>query len=193
MDVALEAGHLREKLGLLDDRFVASSLDDASLVGGYRAEAAFPEAAPVACDAELYLVEGGYAARGVVVGVPGARVGQGVYPVHLRRRERARGAVLHDVPGPLVLNEPLAAYTVVLVVEELEGGGELCLVGAYLRKGAERHGVVGRRRIVRLPAGARDIPERGGLFTVGEAARDLQRGALAHAIYEKVCAAVRQD
>ena len=63
VDVALEAGHLRDLFRFFDHALVASHLNVASLMERERAEVARAEAAAVVDDGELYLLNGRYAAE----------------------------------------------------------------------------------------------------------------------------------
>ena len=81
VDVALEPRLVGQQLRLLQHRFDGAAGDHPPLVEGQRAEVAPAEAAPVMCDGELHLLDGGDAF--LIHGVNGAGIGQGVQRVQL--------------------------------------------------------------------------------------------------------------
>ena len=88
IDIAFESGFMKELLRFLEDRCMASCLDDPSLVEGERAEVAVSETSAVAGQAEADISESRDTSLRVVGRVPGAHVGKCVDIVHLHLRQR---------------------------------------------------------------------------------------------------------
>ena len=196
-DVALEVGVCREGAGLLHDALVAPHLQDAALVEGDGTEAALAKAAAVGRNGEAHLVkvEGRHAARGVVVRVPRAGVGQLVDAVQLGGGERGLRRVLHheEVVGRVGLHQAVGRHGVHVAVLHGKAAGVVEAVRSQLVEGGQQVVVV-------------DLVKRGSL--VGRAAdpghlvdgkarvqglRHLHDGLLAHSVEDEVGAGVKQD
>ena len=194
VDVALEIGVLRHELGLGDQALVAAALDDAPLVEVERAERALAQTAAVAGEAELDLGDGGNAARGLVAGVIGPRVGQLVDSVQLLGGERRWRRVMDDVdPMRVLLHQRVAEEGVELTVLHAKAARVLGLVGLHLLEGGQDDGLVALLVAACAVDGALDEAEilhrEAGVERLG----DLDDGVLAHAVADDVGAGVQQD
>ena len=119
MDVALEAGHLRDLFRFFDNALVAAHLNVASLMERERAEVARAEAATVVDDGELHLLNGRYAAERFIRRMIVTHVRQRVNMVHLLRGQRLCGRVLHKDALAVPLENRLAAHGILFVVLDL--------------------------------------------------------------------------
>ena len=83
MDIALKFRVPGKLLCLLQNRIVASGLDDTALMEGQGTEITAAKAAPVADQAVFHLVDGRNAAQSLIGGMIGAHIGKIIHVVHL--------------------------------------------------------------------------------------------------------------
>ena len=194
VDVTLEVGIVRHLLGFCDKRGATAHLHDAPLVERERAESALAKAPPVARERELHFLDGGHAARRVVVGVRGADERQAVDRVELGGCKRSRGRVLHDeLVLAIGLDQAFSRHMVAVRVLH----GEAFRVGARVRT----HGAVSGQQLVvvdmikRARAEYRAIDEskvtdrKPRIQGIG----DFHNGVLPHAIGHKVGVRIEQN
>ena len=140
VNVALEIRILDHLLGFRQNGLVASYLNDAALVEGQGAERAGTKAAPVADQAEFYLLNGGNAAQFFVAGVIGPAIGQGVHRVHFRHGQGLLGRVLNHKFLSIGLGQPLGGKGITVAVLGFEGLGIEPLVFLDFLKGRQQDG-----------------------------------------------------
>ena len=178
----------------LHDRIVAARLHDAPLMERERAKRALAEAAPIARQAELDLLEGRHATCGLVARMVRPRIRQPVHRVHLGLRKRRGGRVLHDelVVG-VRLHEALARERIAVGVLHGEAARIGEPVGRQLVERRQHHRVVDVLERARPVHGAVDEREvRDGQPRV-QRVGDLHDGALTHAEAHEIGAGIQQD
>ena len=129
MDITLEIRLLCQKLCLLHQGFVASGLDDASLVEGQGAEAACAEASPVADQAELDFSYGGHASKLLIGRMVVPHVRKIIYRIHLLLSQGLGGRILHHKKLiPIGLHQTLPGKWVLIAVLDIKASGILPFV-----------------------------------------------------------------
>ena len=187
MDVALEAGGMGHGLGLLQDRRVRTGLDDAALMERQRAEAARAEAAAAGGQAEFDLRDGRNAAKLFVRRVERAAVRKIVDMIHFLLRKRLLRRVLDDkFMVAIRLDEPLGAEGVGVAVLDGKALGVDARIFLHIREGWEHNGGNRRVRLAGLIDRAVDIRDVLRVHAVVERVRDLDDGALSHAVDQKI-------
>ena len=196
-DVALEVGVMRQGAGLFHDRVVASHLHNAPLVVRDGAKTALAKAAAVSRDGEAHLVKvkGRHAARLVVVGVPGAGIGQLVDGVQLGRGQGCRGRVLHNVEvvGLIGLDQAMCRDRVHVLVLHGKALRVVLTVFSQLLERGEKLVVIHLAQVLGLIDRARDPAHLVDRQTRVQRLCHLDDGLLAHAVEEKVGARVHQN
>ena len=195
VDVALEGRVGDHARRLAQHRFLAARRHAPALVHHQGAEVAAAEAAAVVGDGKPHLLQRRHAARGVVVGVPGAGIGQLVDGVEVAAREGRLGRVLDQIARPGRLDQRPAAEGVVLVLLGHRGPGIGQPALAHRLEGRQQHGV-GEAAFVRAgrqKAGAAHVADLRRARPLPEPPGDLGHAALAHAVGEQVGAAVLED
>ena len=193
VDVALKLRVAREQLGLAHDRVVAAHLQHAALVEGERAKRALAKAAAVGADGKLDLGKGRHAARGIVVGMPVARVGELGDLVHLVGGERCRRRVLHhvDVVG-VGLHQAMTGNGVHVLLLHVKAACVVELVGRKVVPAGQQVVVVDFVERAGTVDGAVDVGDlvdgQPGVERVG----DLDDRVLAHAVDEDIRTRVEQ-
>ena len=193
VDIALEIRILHHFLRFFQDVFMASDLDDTTLVEGQRAEGAGPEAAPVADQAELDLLNGGHAPQFFIAGVVGSVVGQGIDRVHLFCGQRLLGRILDHVFFAVALCQPLGGEGVAVTVLELEGLGIGPLVLLDLLKRGEQNGWQTLVQRFGLEHCAVDVGDVLNVHSGIQSLRYFHNALFAHAIHEKIRLGVQEN
>ena len=187
MDVALEARRMRHALGFPEDRLLRAGLDDPPLMERQRAEAACAVAAPAGGQAEFDLRDGRNAAKLFVRWVERAAVRKIVDMIHFLLRKRLLRRVLDEkFMVAIRLDEPLGAEGVGVAVLDRKTLGVDARIFLHIREGRERDG---RDRCIRLTGlidRAVDIRDVLRIHAVVERVRDLDDGALPHAVDQKI-------
>ena len=187
MDVALEARRMRHALGFPEDRLLRAGLDDPPLMERQRTEAARAEAAPAGGQAEFDLRDGRNAAKLFVRWVERAAVRKIVDMIHFLLRKRLLRRVLDDkFMVAIRLDEPLGAEGVGVAVLDGKALGVDARIFLHIREGRERDGRDGCIRLTGLIDRAVDIRDVLRVHAVVERVRDLDDGALSHAVDQKI-------
>ena len=120
---------------------MTAHLDNSSLVEGQGAEGASAEAAPVAHQAEFYLLDSGDTPQLFVAGVIGAAIGQIVYRIHFLHAQGLLRGILHHIFLAVGLCQPLGGKGVTVAVLHLErlGVGTFVLL-QFLKGGQHQRG-----------------------------------------------------
>ena len=188
---------MRQGAGLFHDRVVASHLHNAPLVVRDGAKTALAKAAAVSRDGEAHLVKvkGRHAARLVVVGVPGAGVGQLVDGVQLGRGQGRRGRVLHNVEvvGLIRLDQAMRRDRVHVLVLHGKALRVVLTVFSQLLERGEKLVVIHLAQVLGLIDRARDPAHLIDRQARVQRLCHLDDGLLAHAVEEKVGARVHQN
>ena len=194
MDVALEARRMRHALGFPEDRLLRAGLDDPALMERQRAKAARAEAAPAGGQAEFDLRDGWNAAKFFVRRMERAAVRKIVDMIHLLLRKRLLRRVLDDeFVLAIRLNEPLGAEGVGVAVLDRKTLGVDARVFLHVREGREHNGGNGRVRLSGLIDCAVDICDVLRIHAVVERVRNLDDGALTHAVDQKISLRIEQN
>ena len=157
------------------------------------AEVAPAEAPPVLDDGELHLPDGGHPAHRLIDRVVAAGIGQGVDLVQLPADQGLGGQVLHQVLFALLLDDDLAADTVLVVHLDAAGFGVGQLVRGHLFVAGALDIAGGQVVEVGHIAGAGQIGDGGDVLPGGQAAGDGGGLPLPHAEADQVAAGVLGD
>ena len=178
---------MRHALGFPEDRLLRAGLDDPPLMERQRTEAARAEAAPAGGQAEFDLRDGRNAAKLFVRWVERAAVRKIVDMIHLLLRKRLLRRVLDDkFMVAIRLDEPLGAEGVGVAVLDGKALGVDARIFLHIREGRERDGRDGCIRLTGLIDCAVDICDVLRIHAVVERVRDLDDGALSHAVDQKI-------
>ena len=159
-----------------------------------RTEAARAEAAPAGGQAEFDLRDGRNAAKLFVRWVERAAVRKIVDMIHFLLRKRLLRRVLDDkFMVAIRLDEPLGAEGVGVAVLDGKALGVDARIFLHIREGRERDGRDGCIRLTGLIDCAVDIRDVLRVHAVVERVRDLDDGALSHAVDQKISLRIEQN
>ena len=97
MDIALKVLIFRHKLRFPDEGFVASRLDNPSLMESQRTEIAAAETSPAAYQGKLYFADSRHASERLIAGMISAHVRQSIDCIHFLLAQGLCRRVLHHV------------------------------------------------------------------------------------------------
>ncbi len=183
MDVSLKIRFLCQIFRLIDNRFVASYLDNTPLMERQRAEAAAAEAAAVADQAEFHLRERRNPARRVVGRMPTPHIGKRVDIIHLLNRERFCRWVLDNIKVvPVLLHKTFSREGIRIFILDIEAFRITSLICFDLIIGRQGNRIVYGIQTVRLIDSSVDKCDILHIKTGVQRVRDLHDGLLAHSV-----------
>ena len=157
MNISFKTFQRRHVLRFANEGFMTSVLNDSPLMAGDGTKMAMTEAAALARQTELNLLQGRHAAVFIVIGMPTTRKRQFVNSIHFRRSQWLCRRSLHDKPIFRRLNNRLSVKRVLLFILNFKSFGKFMLIRFNLFIRRAKNGILNIRRLTGHIANAANI------------------------------------
>ena len=197
MDVPLKSGISGHSLSLPQKRFVASGLDDPTLMEGQSAEAAASEASSVAGQGEQDLRDGRDASLRLIGGVIIVHIGQFIDIIQFLGRQRPGGGILYHIPFlPIFFHQGSCREKVGVLILDQKAPGVfqlICRKGVKVRKQDTVSLLQHVRHILSLVHRSGNIGDILRCDAAVQCIRHLHDGQFAHAVQQKICSGIHEN
>ena len=194
VDVSLKIRFLCQVFRLIDDRFVASYLNNTPLMERQRTEAAAAEAATVADQAEFHLRERRDPACRIVGRMPPPHIRKCVDIIHLLNRKRFCRWVLDNIKVvPVLLHKTFSREGIRIFILDIEAFRITSLICFDLIIGRQGNRIVYGIQTVRLIDSSVDKCDILHIKTGVQRVRDLNDRLLAHSVGDQVCLGIHKN
>ena len=193
VDVSLKLRIPGQKLCFLQDRFIASYLNDPTLVEVQRAEIACAEASSVRGNGKLHFGKSRNPACLLIVRVPVPGIGKVVYVIHLLCGKRPGRRVLDHIYGSVRLDECPGVKRICIPVLLIEAHCVVQAVLLHLRVIRKQDAVAHAADVLCPVAGSGDKGQVMHVQPRIQSLSDLQNRVLPHSIGNEIGAAVHEQ